>query len=754
MKKLLYVTTFLMCTALFAQNNTIPNGVYVPDELTNERVELHFNEGKFYVTMMGGIMEPKNDSLYFRSEDDSSSFKLQVTQSDAKAKKLTLVFKRNGFRYGLNKFYLGLQKAANAEIKYVRLDEILDGEEGYLRINASVEEPSAEVEKAAFVYLVHEDYRKNAILEKFSVPADAAEIEIDYREDAFKNLKLRGRYDAEKKAIIIKERSKEIRFVDKSTLPKIAYLTPDSVSNPKTFTYPGKEEDTEEDIFMGAVDSVAVDTAVAAVDYDGGYPQYQFKHTKVTSLEEGCKKLKVNQYLVMVFDESSRAQRNFDSFIKQDELQMSYRMYDGYDPDYDVFTYYLASNKDKSLVKKNNLSEETRILIFDREGNFLYSIQGSLAKNEDLFSDNSMFRDALQKAQAKARVDQLTAAKKIDLAQVKSALQTMQTSYKYAGPAYMGTVMDYPGVAVDSTYAYDEEYDDEERRFTKGTFYKMKTPLDVMKTHWAKIREDVLGKPVDSVAVSLLKTDLDEGVVESLYDMPKSVSDSDYKILDYIEKNYTNISESENSSQAVYTIGRANLILNVVQRFFIKNYASETLKGGVSATRVNAYYQKMLGYTNYDYNGVAVLLDELKQKNKEQFYQVFESFYTKLTDGNVYENMNAMFSAGQEEEDWTDYKMEIANLCNNTAWAVVEDNLDKPMVAKAVNWAELALKLNPNSNYTLDTCAHLYYRNGDIQKAILTEQKAVELSRKYNDEENVVEYGKVLEKMKNGTYGR
>ena len=72
-------------------------------------------------------------------------------------------------------------------------------------------------------------------------------------------------------------------------------------------------------------------------------------------------------------------------------------------------------------------------------------------------------------------------------------------------------------------------------------------------------------------------------------------------------------------------------------------------------------------------------------------------------------------------------------------------------VKKAIFWSETSLKIEKDNSYYLDTLAQLYYKNGEKEKAIATESKAIE-NIKDNSTEQTEQYKIVLEKMKAGTY--
>jgi thioredoxin-related protein len=81
---------------------------------------------------------------------------------------------------------------------------------------------------------------------------------------------------------------------------------------------------------------------------------------------------------------------------------------------------------------------------------------------------------------------------------------------------------------------------------------------------------------------------------------------------------------------------------------------------------------------------------------------------------------------------------------NYWAWDIFTKCNDKKVLKKAVEWAELALQLEPSNSAIVDTKANLLYKIGKIRQAITCEEQAVKLSK------NEKKYITTLEKMKAG----
>jgi thiol-disulfide isomerase/thioredoxin len=88
---------------------------------------------------------------------------------------------------------------------------------------------------------------------------------------------------------------------------------------------------------------------------------------------------------------------------------------------------------------------------------------------------------------------------------------------------------------------------------------------------------------------------------------------------------------------------------------------------------------------------------------------------------------------------------------NDIAWSIYEiladmESIDQDLLAAAVKYSQKSVDAEPKSAFNLDTLAHLVYLQGDIDKAIEFQSKAVELDDTSN--EDVSNFLKQLKKEK------
>lgn len=75
------------------------------------------------------------------------------------------------------------------------------------------------------------------------------------------------------------------------------------------------------------------------------------------------------------------------------------------------------------------------------------------------------------------------------------------------------------------------------------------------------------------------------------------------------------------------------------------------------------------------------------------------------------------------------YYWDDAGELNNFAWTFYEQTEDAKNLEMALLWAERAAELEPEQHYILDTYAHLLYVNGQLEKALKVEKRAIAIAQ-------------------------
>jgi thiol-disulfide isomerase/thioredoxin len=92
----------------------------------------------------------------------------------------------------------------------------------------------------------------------------------------------------------------------------------------------------------------------------------------------------------------------------------------------------------------------------------------------------------------------------------------------------------------------------------------------------------------------------------------------------------------------------------------------------------------------------------------------------------------------------------LANEYNSLAWTIYENLTDKARLKEALGWSKRSLELTPGNAAFTDTYAHLLYKLGQHQEAVIWAQKALDEARA-SDPSGTKEYEETLAKMKSKT---
>lgn len=142
--------------------------------------------------------------------------------------------------------------------------------------------------------------------------------------------------------------------------------------------------------------------------------------------------------------------------------------------------------------------------------------------------------------------------------------------------------------------------------------------------------------------------------------------------------------------------------------------------------------------------GVAILDEMIEDENYAQFKPRMEMMRSQLlvmhVGGN--EGAKALRQIGEQQRN-------NPELLNEITWTLYEkhaggDDIGKEMLDAAAEVAEIAMKAAPRNAAIMDTVAHLVYEQGNLDRAIELQEKAVELA----DEEMKEELQEFLDKLK------
>lgn len=414
MKMYLSILVFLCFSFGYTQNKFKP-GVYV-SQGDQKGIELKINQDDTYelIFLSGKIQNDKDTLLLKNKYFGESLFEVEEVKNTVSVSKLEMNFSYKYFDYYSSKIYIGLQQTENDVVTYKNILEYIDDKQSYRedenRIKFSVDRPK-------YIYLVKKEKTKTAV-SKFLIKENVSGLDIRTSSTSISNLELKAYYKDEK-SIIVSEGKQPLLFtlVNQDDVISKTTLEPVEVNNDAKIELPITDDGYEKEVDF---------------EHSNSENEYVFKHKVDATLKEALETLKKtpNKFLVVAQNSSKE---DFDLFIKQDEQKLTNTMYYGYDVEYDLYNYYLVTEKDKKSIP--SVSKEQQILVLNSEGETLYYTKGSLEENEELFGSYSSIREGLVKAYAYTILDKSFANKKSTLQEVKGIFFKIietESSYDYA----------------------------------------------------------------------------------------------------------------------------------------------------------------------------------------------------------------------------------------------------------------------------------------------------------------------------------
>lgn len=732
------IVLFFITGISFGQNQTIEKGSYLSkdnDQGLNLKLNLLENN-KYELVFLEGNYEVKNDSLLLKGNNrDGVIFNVDYTyNTPVSVGKLKVKFIESLY-YG---FYIGTQNRTDP-VEYQRISdiELIDEETEDSSLNF-------EIDHAQFLYLVYEGYGSGtpSKILKFAVPDNATGITIKYQPYS-DNLDLKGLYDKKTNELTVFEISGKNPLVFQNAKlvnqePVKTKLLPLESKSINDWTYPGKDE--------GIIDNrgITVD-GVAPEVYDVA-PKVDFKLKAESSLADAIKVTKAtdNKFLIVYNDiDNKSTQAYFDAFIKSQEETIGYNFYEAYDPQYDVYNYYLTNKNDKSWLKKNKISDSPSIIILDKDGNVLATAKSNLIDKQYQFTYYDVLYNKLKKASALADFSKVITNKKASDADLIKAFNA---------------VSPFADILDDS---YSEESDESDFKFAKSTFDKKQ-----VESAWEKIiiahQKDT--KPNMMLVESILAEIKSVGFNKVIFKTDKVLNDTDFKSIDYLLKHYDAIEaqREEYNAKGDTNVAVGNIsseIASALQNNTIL-YTDGEVGEKSDEKKVMETYQKLISGGKGNFESYRSYLYYLTEKAKDGdpdnlYLKEFDTYFNKIlvTQENVIQRLDEMYSGDVSSSyfGWKEFKEYHTNLCNDAAWFAVLNSNDATFIKKAIKWSEYSLVVKKNDPYYLDTLAQLYYKDGQKEKAIKTQQQAVELSKDV-EEETKIEMQETLVKMQNGTY--
>jgi len=738
----------LITFCLQAQGLKIETGVYKGSSQGQE-IMLKLNEDKtFEMTFFYGNYTIENDSIYFKSDAyDASKFELKPIADAVYSSSIKLRFGNGMDGYDASSILIGTQKNQNTQISYQRLSEFMDAE----AYGATPKQLVIDVPRCQFLYLVSLNYDQDTSIAKYEIGEDVNMLAVEYNPYSIRDVKLIGYIDEDSQKLSITDAKKAVFFtIEKDN----GWPKNDNTLNALSVT-------EEKDWAKNNGFELENETVYSYTDYT-----YDFKHVVDHSYEAALKTVQnsLSKFLVVAFDQqNTKKQEDFHKFITSSEEVISSYMYDIYNKEYDRFNFYLATDKDKKLLDKNSLTSSKEILVYNSAGDLLYHTSGTLNDNSELFAPYSNLISNLEKANVaiaidngmankKASLTDLTAAYKLALSIERSyndTLETVEESTEYAETIVEET--------LDAYDPYGTKLKDNQN------LYALKSTQQMVEAQWSTIVDAYIKNDVyNDDFVHIVKKELaDDGFNLRMFNETNDgLTDLDFKLLDYVYKHLDEIAthEAQSSLSEVndhYNIDQSMTYILEQMVFNYTNTSSESISDPQMLKKTLEYYKNYLDSSNTDFTAFYNYLNALETVEsdglKKHYLDTYNNLYLSMVknDRSLIENLDASYSVKYREQTWTEFKSMFAGLANTTSWYVVENDKENTYVSQAINWSETATSLDKTNHYYMDTLAQLYYKNGQKEKGISTEQNAINLTE---DAEAKSDYELVLEKMKNGTY--
>ena len=740
-----FVWSFLMFFCFifvsFSQTKSIEKGSYV-STAKGQKIKLNLLEdNKYELVFYSGDYKIKGDSLlFFQNTKTENAFNVEF-KKDKKAKKIKIKFLDPSY-YA---FYVGTQKDSEP-VQYQKVSDI--------RTKADPDwthtDVEFEIDRADYLYLVYEGYETESQLSKFALPKDVSEVTVKYELDVLGDLNISGFFDKNTNELRVAEQAGKNPLVfvnEKDFKPenssKIKPVESAKISN---WTYPGKEALVQED--FGS--EVTVDSAAAVVDYNTPKFDFKFKIENTLKTAIAATKTAKTKYLVVYNDSKKTAKTDFDAVVKDLEVQVGYYMYEMYNPQYDVFNYYLAAADDKKWLKTNKISDTPSVIIVNGDGAILAAAKSTLLDKKSEFTYYEEFYKKLQRTDALLSFNKLIKSKKVADADLVQAF-------------YRASILDMP-------YNYDAEYAVAEEK-AAADFVMTKSVLDKKEVlqAWKKLIETHQKdtNPNKYLVQAILRQIKNQGFYKQFFNEDRVFDDTDFLAIDYLLKHYDDVQkmnvEDENGEALSLLFGNlSSEISSALQEN--TTVLSESGKNP-NKDKTIAVYKKLIAAEkgNFDiYKNYFVFLSSESETSTDdtvylkEFSTYFDT-YLAAEKGNAIQRLDDMFSTIDPDMEytyngWNGFKEYQSNLSNSAAWAVVLKPANASFIKPAIKWSEYSLIVTKNNPYYLDTLAQLYYKDGQKEKAIETQTLAVKYLTEAIEEETALEIKETLTKMQNGTY--
>ncbi|MFN3969102.1 hypothetical protein [Flavobacterium sp.] len=778
MKKFSILFFFSVIIFGYAQTPILEPGIYKSTTKGQKIMLKILDDNQFEMAVLFGKYTVQNDTITFKnSESNESGFKIKINKDAPFSSTFKLKFDNQNLIYAGYNIYIGTQKDDHTIVEYKPLNDYF--RKSGLNDMSRKKEVKIDVEKTKYLYFVENDRKRGAVVTKFQIDPSVNEIEVQYDYNLFHTIELKGIVDKETKKLSVREGRRMNPAFDfekeGTTITSANEINPIDIVNEKDWLKNNGFENEDE--------------------FDSSYLErrqtntYNFKLPVLKTYTEALKSLEKTpeKFLVISFDNRKNSKTEFTEFVTQKEQRLSRFMRTKYNAEKDNFNYYLATEKDQSLLQNFKIKDKTALVFVDANGDLLYHTPGTLDDNASLFEMYYSVYDEVKRANAHVKLDKLVKSKKTTLAEFKKSFAEIIKTKKNFNEFAEGVVDTVAVEEIDTAAAVvEEEYYEETVADTTAVeavvdgmddylhvdnpenLYNIITPKEILAEKWQLIVDFYTRKETYDEEFGLLckRELLNTGFLYKLYGQPKSITNTDFMMLNYLFKHYKELqkreeSPTENEESYIYGFrnNNANRSIDSVLSSFFQNPNSESIPvSKAHQLKLVEYYKtflKISGFNQSDFKNYLTNVKEAYPNDYSLYFKEYAEYFQTIESKNtsLFETLDEIYTAQKSHHrSWLGFKEEFCDLANTVAWEVVEyNNKDVSIIQNAIKWSEASVKVFKTEHRYLDTLAQLYYRNNQKEQALLTEQKAID-NVPVDDKSTLNEYKEVLERMQNGTY--
>lgn len=782
MKKNLSLLIILLINYAFTQEKQLQDGTYIAKN-NNETIRLIVKDNKYDLALIFGTVERKKDSLILNSfSQNKPIFKLEYLVDEKNtSNKIKINIKT--FGYDFYKLYFGTYNNNEAPIykKFndVKFDQVVDSQSSMYN-----EYKIFEIDRTDFIELINENTTLTSDIFKFKIPNNVAEIFIECNLREEEKFKLSGIINTSTNELTISNDGRQpLTFISEKDLLNTIDKTvlPIETKKVRNWTYAGKD----------------IETSAVTEDYSGNAaesiekPKYQIQVATnlKNALEANAKN--PNKFLIIYHDpKNAKAKSDFDEFITEQNKQLNYNLYDKYEQKFDLFEYYFASKTDEKWMKSKNIKIFPSVVAVNSNGDLLSQSSKTIFDLQNQFYYYDDFGNNLIRSNVLINFKKAISNKLSDNETIKAFLSlcALQVPYqeealdavpamsledvKLLKPKVVKEIPEEEVIEEKDAVKINPEIKTEEVVETyipsiledvKPDFNTYSKPIidkKQVQATWANLiqthKNDI--KPNIDLVVVTIKELNNNGFTKQIFNTENIIDKTNSLALDYLFKHFDAIEQARlDSTYNVDAIHDIDLLENAIQYIINGQIKLITPKTSLATQqKIIDYYKKLQSIKKSNNNLDIDYFDLLKKqaeitKDEQQYVAEFDNFISKTfpSNDNLIEKLNDLFENKTESgyESWSEFKNKYANTANSAAWFIVENSKNSQSIKTAIKWSELSLKIEKNNHYYLDTLAQLYYKNGEKEKAITTEEKAISFIT-----DDASDYIVTLEKMKNGTY--